>query len=226
MTLIVHAPYTFATLPSCIVPNWVPTAKRESVFSCLSGILQTDQSPDHDAGTGAQTDYIQFRPPEQAFNSGPHTRAQPALLLHSHQLQVHLSCQEVVLSLAVYVYFLKMLDSNVTQNCESDSGHLVKQAAFLLGLEAVTTLQQHVLSLHYLALGLHNSSVQCCLLHAHNLLCVGTCRKHELEENMLMNLQKKTWTHGLTLKYAPTSCVFFAWCLCQFECAYAELTHL
>lgn len=30
---------------------------------------------------------------------------------------------------------------------------------------------------------------------------MSICRKHELEENMLMNLQKKTWTHGLTLKY-------------------------
>lgn len=29
------------------------------------------------------------------------------------------------------------------------------------------------------------------------------CRKHELEENMLMNLQKKSWTHGLTLRYTP-----------------------
>ena len=25
-------------------------------------------------------------------------------------------------------------------------------------------------------------------------------RKNELEERMLMNLQKKTWTHGLTLQ--------------------------
>lgn len=32
------------------------------------------------------------------------------------------------------------------------------------------------------------------------LRLVTCCRKHELEENMLMNLQKKTWTHGLTLK--------------------------
>ena len=30
-----------------------------------------------------------------------------------------------------------------------------------------------------------------------------TYRKNELEEKMLMNLQKKTWTHGLTLKYVP-----------------------
>ncbi len=28
-----------------------------------------------------------------------------------------------------------------------------------------------------------------------------TYRKNELEEKMLMNLQKKTWTHGLTLRY-------------------------
>ena len=27
-----------------------------------------------------------------------------------------------------------------------------------------------------------------------------TYRKNELEEKMLMNLQKKTWTHGLTLR--------------------------
>jgi hypothetical protein len=32
------------------------------------------------------------------------------------------------------------------------------------------------------------------------LMLRSCCRKHELEENMLMNLQKKTWTHGLTLK--------------------------
>lgn len=27
-----------------------------------------------------------------------------------------------------------------------------------------------------------------------------TYRKNQLEEKMLMNLQKKTWTHGLTLR--------------------------
>ena len=30
------------------------------------------------------------------------------------------------------------------------------------------------------------------------------CRKNELEETMLMNLQKKTWTEGLTLRCAKT----------------------
>ena len=32
-------------------------------------------------------------------------------------------------------------------------------------------------------------------------------RKNELEERMLMNLQKKTWTHGLTLKCARSALV-------------------
>lgn len=61
--------------------------KRSSI-SCLSGTLQADQPTDHDARAGAPTDYIQFRPPEQALNSSPHTWAQPPLLLHRHQLQV------------------------------------------------------------------------------------------------------------------------------------------
>ena len=33
-------------------------------------------------------------------------------------------------------------------------------------------------------------------------------RKNELEERMLMNLQKKTWTHGLTLKCAHSPLFF------------------
>lgn len=51
-------------------------------------MLQADQPTDHDARSGAQTDHVQSRPPEQALNSSPHTWAQPPLLLHSHQLQV------------------------------------------------------------------------------------------------------------------------------------------
>ena len=33
---------------------------------------------------------------------------------------------------------------------------------------------------------------------------MGCCRKNELEEQMLMNLQKKTWTAGLTLRLGGT----------------------
>ena len=40
------------------------------------------------------------------------------------------------------------------------------------------------------------SASQLCSSELHD--CCG--RKNELEERMLMNLQKKTWTHGLTLQ--------------------------
>ena len=54
----------------------------------MLGMLQADQPADHDARSGAQTDHIQSRPPQQALNSSPHTWTEPPLLLHSHQLQV------------------------------------------------------------------------------------------------------------------------------------------
>ena len=71
------------------------------------------------------------------------------------------------------------------------------------------------------------SDAPCCMCtFTLQRLHIGMCRKHELEENMLMNLQKKTWTHGLTLKYALTSCFFGCLLPGSFESAYAELTHL
>ena len=47
---------------------------------------QAHQPPDHDAWAGAETDHIQPRPSQQAFYPGPHSWAEQALLLHSHQL--------------------------------------------------------------------------------------------------------------------------------------------
>lgn len=54
-------------------------------------MLQAHQPTDNDVGAGAPTDHLQLRSPEQALYSSPHTRPQPALLLHSHQLQVQLN---------------------------------------------------------------------------------------------------------------------------------------
>ena len=39
-------------------------------------------------------------------------------------------------------------------------------------------------------------------LNRHYYSIAISYRKNELEERMLMNLQKKAWTHGLTLKCA------------------------
>lgn len=49
---------------------------------------------------------------------------------------------------------------------------------------------------------LNKPSIQALIhgLNRHYYSIAINYRKHELEENMLMNLQKKTWTHGLTLK--------------------------
>ncbi len=49
-------------------------------------------------------------------------------------------------------------------------------------------------------------------LNRHYYSIAISYRKNELEERMLMNLQKKAWTHGLTLKCATPSCI-----LCQLQ---------
>jgi hypothetical protein len=42
-------------------------------------------------------------------------------------------------------------------------------------------------------------------LNRHYYSIAISYRKNELEERMLMNLQKKTWTHGLNLKCVPSN---------------------
>jgi hypothetical protein len=52
-----------------------------------------------------------------------------------------------------------------------------------------------------------------------------TYRKNELEEKMLMNLQKKTWTHGLTLRWgnSPHILAAFSVTSCRWQCICCSL---
>lgn len=68
----------------------------QCISSSLCGLLQAHQPTDNDVGAGAPTDHLQPRAPEQALNPSPHTWPQPALLLHSHQLQVQPSQSDLL----------------------------------------------------------------------------------------------------------------------------------
>ncbi len=58
--------------------------------NCVCVSVQADQPTNNDAWPGAQTNHIQPRSPQQAFNTGADTWSEQTLLLHSHQLQVRL----------------------------------------------------------------------------------------------------------------------------------------
>ncbi|CAK0786025.1 multicatalytic endopeptidase [Coccomyxa viridis] len=75
-----------------------------------------------------------------------------------------------------------------------DAFRLINSQSLMLGQEPRQTTSN---------LGhLNKPSIQALIhgLNRHYYSIAITYRKNELEEKMLMNLQKKTWTHGLTLK--------------------------
>ena len=86
-----HISVQHSTEATSLTRKWLQTKMQFQPFrpgSSRRRALQAHKPADDDAGAGATANDQQLGPPAQALHPGPHTRPQPALLLHRYLLQV------------------------------------------------------------------------------------------------------------------------------------------